>query len=288
MANPYKVLLGSKSSPVRSSFMFVRELQEDEHGNKKCKTGILLPKSDKATFKKMVKAVNAAGQKKFGSKFNVKNTNKNVPFRDGDKLAKDPDSSVGKEAKGHWVLTAIGYKLPDIQSRKNEKIIDDDEIEEVARSGNYFLISVTFKGFEKGGNSGVRTELNNIMFVKEGDPLDGSMSGEDEFKEHAMDDDEELDADAIEALFKKAKKADKKAAKKALKATGEDEVDEIDEDDYEDFAETLREIIAEDGEEEEEEEGEEEEEEEDEPKKKKKKKGKSDKKEKKSSRRSRR
>ncbi|PHS61163.1 MAG: hypothetical protein COB09_18410 [Thalassobium sp.] len=282
MANPFKVLLGSKGSPVRSSFMFVRELQEDEHGNKKCKTGILLPKSDTATFKKMVKAVNAAGQKKFGSKFNVKTTNKNVPFRDGDKLAKDPDSSVGKEAKGHWVLTAIGYKLPDIQNRKNEKIIDDDEIEETARSGNYFLISVTFKGFEKGGNSGVRTELNNIMYVKEGEALDGSMSGEDEFREHAMDDDEELDEDGMKALFKKAKSADKKAAKKALKETGESSIGEVDEEDYEDLAEALREIVGEE-EEDEEEEDDEEEEEEEKPKKKKKKSS-----DKKSSRRSRR
>ena len=254
MASPSKIFLGSTKSPARSSFMFLKALQADKHGNMKCKTAILLPKSDKKSYKAMIAAVDAAGKKKFGDTFNCLKTKKyTIPFRDGDELADDPDHSMGEEARGHWVINATAYKIPHMVDRQAQLVIDRDELDEKLRSGNYFMFSVTFKPFDN-ESSGVRTELNNLMYVKEGETLDGSESGESEFEQYAMDsdsddddddddDDEVMSLKDLKKLFKAAKGADLKATKKALRETGESDISNVDEDDYTDLAEALQEIV---------------------------------------------
>ena len=64
--NPQKVMTGV----VRSSFMFVNKLEEDDKGNMKCKSMFIIPKKDKKTVGKCEKAIDAASQKKFGKKAN--------------------------------------------------------------------------------------------------------------------------------------------------------------------------------------------------------------------------
>lgn len=180
----------------RSSYMRVLSLEEDDNGVKKCGTTILIPKSDKKTVKKVKEAIRTVAENKFGNDIDIfKSKKMKQPFHDGDELAEDPETSYGKEVKGYYVMTSTAYKLPQVVNRQNERITDFDELEEICVSGFHFLFSITIKTYDvetaQGRSKGVRCLLNNLMFMGEGERLDGGMSAEDEFKEFSEDDDEE-------------------------------------------------------------------------------------------------
>ncbi|BAO53047.1 hypothetical protein KPP23_020 [Pseudomonas phage KPP23] len=189
--DPRRVIIGTITKPARSTFMFCRELQKPDDPKKadapaRCRTSILFSKDDEATYDRVMDAIIAAGEKKFGKDFNVNSKRISIPLMDGDELADDPEYSVGEEARGMWFISSSAYKLPQVVDRDNQRIIDPDDLDDCVRSGNYFLFSVTMKGFDN-ESRGVRCELNNLMFVKEGDRLDGGASAEQDFAEFAED-----------------------------------------------------------------------------------------------------
>lgn len=171
--------------------MRVTKLEEDDNGNKVVRTGILIPKSDKKTIAKIRTAILAAAEKKLGPRgANIfKSSKLHNPLLDADELADDPESSVGEESRGNYLLNAKAYKIPQVVNKFNERILDPDELEEICVSGYYFYFSLTFKGFDN-ESKGVRVLLNNLMFVAEGERLDGGKSAEDEFSDYAMEDDD--------------------------------------------------------------------------------------------------
>ena len=248
MANT-KIMLGSGKDPARSTFMFLLQLKEEDNGQKRCGSGILLPKSNKKCVKAMIAAVNQAGMKKYGADFDCMDEDSDVkiPFEDGDELLLQKKHKKRKEIKGHYVINAKAYSLPDVVGRDKSEIIGKER-EETLKSGNYFVFCVDFKAYNPNGG-GIRAELKNMMFIKEGEALDGSLTGEEEFENYALDgDDEEYTQKDVKTLYKKALAEDKKAAKKALRATGEDDVSDIDEEDYADFVSDLKEILDEEDE----------------------------------------
>jgi len=185
---------------ARSSYMRVLKLEEDDNGNKICSTSIFIPKKDKKTVRAIKDAINAAARKKLGSDVDIFKSKKlRNPLHDGDELIEDPESSIGKEAKGCYVMTAKAYKIPQVVNRQNERITDFDELEEICVSGFYFYFSLTLKGFDvetpQGRARGVRCLLNNLMFIGEGERLDGGKSAEDDFADFAIDDDDDDDDD---------------------------------------------------------------------------------------------
>ena len=216
--NNAKVIIGSPKKPARSSFMFCRTLKapEDGDGPSRGTCAILFSKKDKDMYKRVEKALIAAGKKKFGDKFKLGGRKYLSPLRDGDELFEDEDYSVGEEAKGMWFLSTSCYKVPQLVDKSGQRVIDPELIEEMMSSGNYFLFSVTMKAFDN-ESKGVRAELNNVMFQKEGERLDGSASAESDFGEYAMDDDDDDDDDDDEPKKKKSKKKDKKKKKKSKK-----------------------------------------------------------------------
>lgn len=195
--NPAKVITGV----CRSSYMFVRELShkfvdgvEDTKSPKTCSTGILIPKKDKKTIAAIEKAIKFAAQKKFGKEVKVKGRKFSYPLRDGDEELEDGELE-GDQYKKHYFLNARSYKLPQIADDEGKRVIDNDELDEIVVSGFHYHFSITFKGFEVEGNKGVRVELNNIMYVKEGERLDGGTSAEEDFAEFANDSDDDDDED---------------------------------------------------------------------------------------------
>ena len=186
-----KVIIGTTKNPARSTFMFCRVLKQPEDGEGPAKgtCGILFSKKDKATLAKVEKAIATAGEKKFGNNFNASSRKYSIALKDGDELYEDPEYSVGEEAKGMWFISTTAYKVPQMVDKQGNKIFDPDELDEKMVSGNYFLFSVTFKPFDN-ESKGVRAELNNLMFVKEGERLDGSASAEEDFADFASDDDD--------------------------------------------------------------------------------------------------
>jgi hypothetical protein len=194
--NPAKVIIGTPDKPARSSFMFCRTLKapEDGDGPSKGTCAILFSKKDKKTYKRVMNAIEEAGRKKFGKSFSSKSKRIKTPILCGDELFEDPEYTVGEEAKGMWFISTSCYKVPQLVDASGQRVLDPDEIDSMMSSGNYFLFSVTFKAYDN-ESKGVRGELNNLMFVKEGDRLDGSSSAEDDFADYAMDDDNDFDDD---------------------------------------------------------------------------------------------
>ncbi len=176
--DPTRVVTGV----CRSSFMFVNQLEADDNGNKKCRTQIIIKKSDKATIAKLDKAINAASMKKFGKKAAKNSRSFGYPLRDADKEIKDGtfEPADPKVYKNCYFMNTTAYKLPGLVDQDNELIEDPDERAEMAVSGFYFRFSVTMKGYDKDGNKGVRAELNNMMFIKEGERLDGGVAADSE------------------------------------------------------------------------------------------------------------
>ena len=189
-ADPTRVVTGK----VRSTFMRCGELYADDKDNKVCTTGILIPNGDKKTLKAIKKAIDAAAQKKFGKTFGPDSKKYSYPLRDGDAELEAGDKE-GEEYEGNmFISTAKCYKAPQLVDKAKKKVEDFEDREEILVSGNYFFMSLSFKGYDVDGNSGVRCQLNNLMFAGEGERLDGGKSAESDFEDiDAVDSDDEGD-----------------------------------------------------------------------------------------------
>jgi hypothetical protein len=187
---PTKVITGPK---CRSSFMYVNKLEKDDNDVNKCRTQVLIPKSDTKTVNAMKAAIDEASMVKFGKKALKTSSKFNYPLRDGDQELEDEEIE-GEHYKGHYFLSATAYKVPGLVDKSNTRIEDPDEREEVCVSGNHFRFSLTVKGFDN-ESKGIRVLLNNLMFIKEGERLDGGMKAEDEFEAFEDSDDDDVVVD---------------------------------------------------------------------------------------------
>ena len=59
-------------------------------------------------------------------------------------------------------------------------------------SGCYGRVSLTFFAYNTNGNRGIACGLNNVQKIRDGEPLGGHMSAEQEFAAFTDDDDEDF------------------------------------------------------------------------------------------------
>lgn len=192
---PTKVIIG----PCRSSYMFSNELtydksDKDQSKGKRCKATAIVRKKDKKMVKAIKRAIRKAAETKFGSDVKMKSNKFIYPLRDADKEMKNGDIEFSKDLVGCYFIKTTAYRLPGLVDQFNTPVEDRDEREELLVSGYYFIFSITFKPFDN-ESKGVRAELNNLMFRKEGPRLDGGMAPEDEFGNFADDEDDEDEDD---------------------------------------------------------------------------------------------
>ncbi len=178
-----KVITGK----VRLSYTHVFEPQENDSGDMKYSTAILIPKSDKETLRKIKAAVDAAkelGKSKWGGKIPA---NCKTPLRDGDEERPDDEAYAG-----HYFLNASSKNKPGIAKpigkdgngkTKFQEITDSTEV----YSGCYAKVSLNFYPFDAKGNRGVAAGLNNIVKVQDGDFLGGRSSVNDDFANEDFD-----------------------------------------------------------------------------------------------------
>lgn len=254
--NPAKVVTGV----CRSTYMFTVKLEypredgvEQKDEAKRCGCRVLIPKKDKKKIAAIKKAIKFAAEKKHGSGVNTDSNKFVMPLRDGDAELKTGDQS-GDEYKGHYFINTKAYSVPQLaiinDDDQPERVEDPDEVQELTQSGSYYKFAITFKGFAGSKANGVRAELNNILFVKEGDRLDGGSSAEDDFEgsgdaeiEDDNDNDDDLISEIKEAYSDYVDENSKKDAKKILKKYDIkkiSELDEVDEDDLDDLLEDLQ------------------------------------------------
>ncbi|MGG4196129.1 DUF2815 family protein [Paenibacillus jamilae] len=185
-----KVITGK----VRLSYARIWEPEENDDGDLKYSTAILIPKSDKDTLRKIKAAVDAAkelGKGKWGGKIPA---NCKTPLRDGDEERPDDEAYAG-----HYFLNASSKNKPGIAKpigkangkTKFEEITDTTEV----YSGCYVKVSLNFYPFERKGNRGVAAGLNNIVKVQDGDFLGGRSSLNDDFGDEDFDIDIDVDDD---------------------------------------------------------------------------------------------
>jgi len=180
---------------VRCSYVYVAQQRKNKEDGSPGGYGIqiLLAKDDpqlkkltKLVKKVLVEAVGEESAKKLG-KFKL-------PVRDGD------DERDGEEYEGMMFMNANSKNKKPGMVNKNNETADQDDIEEYCYSGAYFHVSVNpyfFKATD-GGKPGVALGLNNVMFRKKGDRLDGSVAATSDFADFADDgNDDDFDDDDL-------------------------------------------------------------------------------------------
>ena len=151
-------------------------------GTPKYSVSVLIPKEDIQTVNAINEAIDAAieeGVSKFGGKKPNRAALK-LPLRDGDLEREDEAYS------GHWFINANSTTAPQIVDRAVKPILDRGEV----YSGCYARVSLSFYAFNSNGNRGVACGLGNIQKIRDGEPLGGRATAEDDFS--TLDDDDFL------------------------------------------------------------------------------------------------
>ncbi len=175
-SNPTRVITGPST---RWSYANVWEPKAINGGTPKYSVSLLIPKNDTVTVDRVNAGIRAAYQE---GQSKLKGTGKSVPaleaikspLRDGD-LERPDDEAY----KGCWFLNANAKNAPGIVDADRQPILDHSEV----YSGVYGRASISFYAFNVNGNRGIACGLNNLQKIRDGEPLGGQISAEDEFAE---------------------------------------------------------------------------------------------------------
>lgn len=156
-------------------------------GKEKYSCQLIFPKTDTKTlekFKAAFKAAVAYGKdKKWGG---VIPEGVKFPVKDGDKPNKA--GKLNEAAKGCYFIAASADTQPNIIDLDEVKITNQSKV----YSGCYVRGSINLFPYNfKNMNIGVGVGLNNLQFLKDGEPLGGRNSAEYDFSLEAYDDEEE-------------------------------------------------------------------------------------------------
>lgn len=172
----YKITTGK----VRFSYPRVFTPEAREAGDKeKYSVVLLVPKSDKATVRKIEKAIAESFTEGVASTFKGKKPrNWKSPLRDGDE---DRD---GDEFEGMYFINASTTRKPAIVDEDLNAIIDPSEF----YAGCWGRASINFYTYDFNGNKGVGAGLNNLQKLEDGERLGGGGStAEEDFGPAATD-----------------------------------------------------------------------------------------------------
>lgn len=167
--SPTNVVTGK----VRLSYAHLFTPHANQQGGEpKYSTTILIPKSDIATKQRMDAAIAAAIQQGISGKWNgVRPAQVKNPVWDGDGL-KQNGEPFGQECKGHWVLTASSNTQQEVIDINMNPIINQTEV----YSGMYARVSINFFSYFNSGNKGIGCGLGPVQKLEDGEPLGGRVS----------------------------------------------------------------------------------------------------------------
>ena len=181
MTNPMKVITGVDT---RWSYANVWEPKSINGGTPKYSVSLIIPKSDTKTVSKLKAAIEAAyheGESKLkgnGKTVPALSTIKN-PLRDGD--VERPDDPAYANA---YFINANSATAPGIVDADRNPVLTRSEV----YSGVYGRASINCYAFNSNGNRGIACGLNNLQKVRDGEPLGGKTSAEDDFATDNDDD----------------------------------------------------------------------------------------------------
>ena len=173
-----------KTGVIRGSYVSIFKAkaaaEDSEDQTPKYEMTLLIPKSDKQTLDKMEACMEEAINVKWPNKRPAK---VEISLHDGDGVRPQSGEPFGEECKGHMVLVVKSKFRPEVRDRNRDEIMDAS----LARSGDYFKVSINFYGYEKKGRRGVAAGLNNVLFWERGESLSGATSAEDDFADDFVD-----------------------------------------------------------------------------------------------------
>lgn len=180
-----KVITGK----VRFSYLAVFKPKTIEGSEEaKYSVSLIIPKSDKATIKRIKDAIKAAAEQGKASKFGGKiPANLKHPLRDGDEDRPDDEAYADS-----YFVNASSVTKPGVVDKNLNPIIDEEEL----YSGCYGRASINFFAFNSNGNRGIAAGLNNLQKLADGESLGGRQSAEADFS--GLDDVEDEDDGDIE------------------------------------------------------------------------------------------
>lgn len=174
---------------VRLSYCYLFEARKEDDPEKEGKYGctILIPKTDKATVKKIKDAIEAAKVVGKGKNWGGKiPPNLKISLHDGDT---ERDTDEQPEFKGHYYMSVSSKERPGLVDRSVNPITDRSDL----YSGCYARVAISAFPYNTDGSKGVTFFLNHVQKMRDGDHLDGRSKPEDVFD--ALDDlDENEDA----------------------------------------------------------------------------------------------
>jgi len=183
---PGKVITGL----VRFSYLHAwHPVAIDEGGEAKYSASLIIPKDDKETLDKInaaIESVKAVVKSKNAGKLPAKFK---LPLRDGDEERPDDEAYANS-----YFLNANCKTKPGIVGPMKDKdgkwlpITNEDEL----YSGCYGRASITFYAFDTKGNKGIACGLNNLQKIKDGEPLGGRSSADNDFSDDLTLEDDDL------------------------------------------------------------------------------------------------
>ena len=179
---------------VRVSYVAILEPKENLSGKEAYSCCVLIDKDDKANMDRVNKAVEKAIMKGKSTIWGGKKPSfRYDPVRDGDAELESGDRS-GDEYKNHVFInpSMLASKgKPGVVDENLQPVMDIDKI----YSGCFCHVEVNPFPFKNSGNTGIGWGLNNVMFVEDGDRLDGRRSAESAFANLAPQKPEEVDSE---------------------------------------------------------------------------------------------
>lgn len=156
-----------------------------EGATPKYSVSLIIPKTDTATLSKIKAAIHVAykeGESKLkgNSKIVPALTAIKTPLRDGD--ADRPDDPA---YEGAYFINATSTTAPGVVDKDLNPVLDKT----IIFSGVYGRASINFYAYNANGAKGIACGLQNLQYIRTGEPLGGRASAESDF---ATDDDEDF------------------------------------------------------------------------------------------------
>ena len=177
----------------RSSYAFVYKPYDNQKDEPKHSIQMIFDKKNTKALKPLVQAAANACARKWGAIGNWPKMKNNL-F----KLAVEEEEATEKHYKDTIVITARSAKdkPPGIVGPNAKPYMDG---EEHFYSGCEGRATIVAYAYDHAQNKGVAFGLNNLMFVRDNERLDGQSSAEDDFGEYATDEvEDETETDSAD------------------------------------------------------------------------------------------
>lgn len=174
---------------VRFSFCNIWEPKANQEGETpKYSITLLIPKSDTATYNKIMSAIKEARDnfcnKNGASALPATPIN---PLHDGDGTKPSTGEPYGPECKGCWVIAASSKQKPVIVDAFKNEVTDPAEV----YSGCYGRAAINFYGYSN-KKKGIGAGLLSIQKLSDGEPF-GTVGSADDFDDDFKDDGADVD-----------------------------------------------------------------------------------------------